>query len=172
MRKLFLSVVALFAVVGFAAASNVEVKGPHICCKQCVNVVGKILEKVEGVSNVNADVKSRTVTFTAKDSAAAKAGFKALVDGGFFGTATEDGKAIALDVATPAKAKAQDVVVVKDVHVCCGLCQKAVNGIFKDAKVSYEGTGAQRTVRIEGANLEPAAVIQALRKGGFNGKIE
>ena len=28
------------------AANTVEVKGPHICCKQCVRVVGDILAKL------------------------------------------------------------------------------------------------------------------------------
>ena len=68
------------------------VKGPHICCKQCINVAKKILSKVDGVSDVDPDQKTKTVTFKAKDEAGAKAGYKALLDGGFFGTATYDGK--------------------------------------------------------------------------------
>ena len=81
-------------------ASDVEVKGPHICCRQCVSVVNKVLAKVDGVSNVVADAKGKKVTFTAKDDTAAAAGVKALIDGGFFGKATSDGKEI--KVAVPA----------------------------------------------------------------------
>src|SRR5438876_1157188 len=86
-----------------AGSGAVEVKGPHICCKQCVGVVTKILGKVEGVSDAKADVASKTITFTAKDEGAAKAGLKAIVDGGFFGNATLAGKELKVDVATPKK---------------------------------------------------------------------
>jgi copper chaperone CopZ len=176
MRQLFTAALSglavLFVSTGFAAASNVEVKGPHICCKQCVDVVGKILAKVDGVTEAKADAKTKTVTFTAKDAAAAKAGFKALLDGGFFGTATEDGKEIKIDLPAVAKGEKADAIVVKDVHVCCGLCQKAIKGVFTESKVTFDGSGAQRTVRIEGGNLERSAVIAALRKAGFNGTLE
>jgi copper chaperone CopZ len=154
------------------ATSTVEVKGPHICCKQCVRVVGEILGKVDGVSNVKADIKTKTVTFTAANDQAAKAGAQALVKGGFFGTATQGGKAITLGKTAPGEGGKADVVTVKDVHVCCGACQNAINKLFKDAKVSYTGKGPQRTVRIQGANLQATEVLEALRKSGFNGTVE
>ena len=157
---------------GQAAASDVEIKGPHICCKQCVKVVGDILGKVDGVSDVSADIQTKTVKFTAKDEKAAKAGFKALVDGGLFGSATNDGKELKIDVAAPKKGKKVDVVVVKDVHVCCGLCQKAIKGLFKDTTVTFEEKGPQRTVRIEGSDLSRGGVLETLRKAGFNGTPE
>ncbi len=175
MRQLF-SVV----IVGLAGAvlwaddaggGKVEVKGPHICCGQCVKIATKILNKIEGVSEARADIKGRTVTFTAKDGKAAKAGFKALVDGGFFGAAAVDGKEIKLSLPAPKKGEKADTVAVKDVHVCCGQCQKAINKIFTDSKVSYEGKGPQKTVRIEGTGLDRAEVLDALKKAGFFGKI-
>jgi len=171
-KVLFGGFAAILLSASFALASGVEVKGPHICCQQCINEVGKILGKVDGVSDTKSDIKSKTVTFTAKDSAAAKAGFKALVDAGFFGTATEDGKEIKLDIPAVKKGEKTNVITVKDVHVCCGQCQKAVNKTFDTSKVTYQGTGAQRTVRIEGTGLEASAVLEALRKAGFNGKID
>ena len=89
MRQVFMAMFAGLAVTVLSAAQalagTVEVKGPHICCMQCVNVVGTILGKVDGVTDVKADVTTKTVTFTAKDDTAAKAGVKALIDGGFFG---------------------------------------------------------------------------------------
>lgn len=151
---------------------KVEVKGPHICCGQCVKIATKILAKVEGVTEASADIKGRSVTFTAKDGKAAKAGFKALVDGGFFGAASVDGKEIKLDLPAPKKGDKADVVSVKDVHVCCGQCQTAVNKLFTSSKVSYEGKGPQKTVRIEGTGLDPADVIDALKKAGFYGTVE
>jgi len=156
---------------GQAATNTVEVKGPHICCKQCVSVVGNILGKVDGVSDVKADTKTKTVTFTATNDQAAKAGVQALIKGGFFGAATQGNNAI--PVETPAaKGEKADVVTVKDVHVCCGACQKAINTLFKDSKVSFTGKGPQRTVRIEGKGLDTGEVLEALHKTGFNGSLE
>jgi copper chaperone CopZ len=176
MRK-FLAV----AVVGFATAllsadgpggGAVEVKGPHLCCKQCVKVASEILKKVDGVADIKADPKTKAVSFTAKDDKAAQAGVKALFDGGFFGKATEGGKELKVDAPAPKKGDKANVVTVKDVHVCCGACKKAIEGIFKDAKVSYEGNGPQRTVRIEGNDLDRAEVLETLRNKGFNGSVE
>jgi hypothetical protein len=172
--RLFIATAAIaFAGAALVSAQGsggkVEVTGPHICCQQCQNVVAKILGKVDGVSDVSADIKAKTVTFNAKSDASAKAGIKALVDGGFFGSAKVDGKATTVDAAAPAKGTAGDKVTVKDVHVCCGACQKAINKLFDGSKVTYEGKGPQRTVIITGSNLEPSAVVDTLRKAGFNG---
>ena len=176
MRNLFTVLFAGLAIValsaGRAAADSVEVKGPHICCKQCVTVVGKILEKVDGVSDVSADAKTKTVKFTAKNAAAAKAGFKALIDGGFSGKATSDGKELESGLLPLKSGDKADKVVVKDVHVCCGACQNAINAMFKSAKVAYSGKGPQRTVTIEGTALDRGEIINALRSGGFNGSLE
>jgi periplasmic mercuric ion binding protein len=155
---------------GFAAASDVEVKGPHICCGSCVKAVGKLLANVDGVTGVKADIETKTVSFTASSSSAAKAGIKALVDGGFYGKATEDGKEIKIE-APGATGKA-DSVTVKNVHGCCGMCHKAIKGLFSNAKVTIQGEGPQRTVLIEGTNIDRGGVLEALRKKGFNGSIE
>jgi hypothetical protein len=129
------------------------------------------LGKVEGVSNVTASTETKTVTFTATNDQAAKAGVEALIKGGFFGKATQGDKAISVETPTP-KAEKADVVTVNDVHVCCGACQKAINKLFKDSKVSYSGKGPQRTVRIEGTGLDTGEVMEALHKAGFNGSME
>jgi len=175
MRMVFAMVAALAIgalVVAQAAADSVEVKGPHICCKQCVGAVGKILGGVDGVSDAKCDVATKTVTFTAKDEAAAKAGVNALIKGGFAGKATRDGKEMKVNLPAVAKGDKVETVTVKDVHVCCGMCQKAINGLFKDSKVKYEGTGAQRTVIVTGGDLYRGSVMEALRKAGFNGVVE
>jgi copper chaperone CopZ len=163
---------AAFVMAGPAVASEVEVKGPHICCKQCVKAVGGILSKVDGVSDAKCDIKGKTVTFTATDEKAAKAGVKALFDGGFFGAVTNDGKELKLDVGGAKKGDKVDKVTVKGVHACCGQCNKAIKGLFKDSTVTIEGEGAQRTIVIEGGELYRGTVLQALRKAGFNGNVE
>jgi copper chaperone CopZ len=176
MRKILGAIVMGLASAVLTAAEadtgTVEVKGPHVCCGQCVKVVTGILKKVDGVSDIKADQKNKVVTFTAKSDSAAKAGFKALVDGGFFGNATEGGKEIKLDLPATKKGDKADVVTVKDVHVCCGACQKAITKIFNDSKVTFEGPSPQRTVRIEGKGLDRADVMETLHKAGFNGSVE
>src|SRR5437764_14746314 len=102
MRSMFSLVLAGLAAVvltGAVAASDVEVKGPHICCGQCVKVAKGILAKVEGVTDADADAKAKTVTFKAADEKAAKAGVKALFEAGFYGSATNDGKELKVAVA-------------------------------------------------------------------------
>ena len=155
-----------------AASTNVEVKGPHICCKQCVKIVGDVLKNVDGVSDVKADIKTKTVTFTAMDSKAAQAGFTALVEGGFFGSATEGGKEIKVSLPAVAKGSKADTVAVKDVHVCCGQCEKAIINIFKDSKVTFTEAGVKKTVHIAGKDLDRAEVMETLHKTGFNGTLE
>lgn len=177
MRNLLIVPLVGLLVVGLsasqAAADGVEVKGPHICCQQCVKVVGKLLGGVDGVSDAKADAKTKIVTFTAKDEKAAKAGVKALFDGGLFGSATSDGKELKVDVPAAAKGDKADKIVVKSVHVCCGLCEKGVKAVFKDAKITFTNpAGPQRTVTIEAPGLEPGGVLEALRKAGFNGSLD
>jgi copper chaperone CopZ len=157
------------------ADTNVEVKGPHICCKQCVSIVAKILGKVDGVSEIKSDIVTKTITFTAKDDTAANAGVKALITGGFSGSATAGSKELKVDLPEAKKGEKVSKVSVKDVHVCCGQCQTAINKVFKamDAKVSFEGQGPQKTVIVEKPDsLEASAVLETLRKAGFNGTIE
>jgi len=168
---LFSGLAVVFSA-GASIGSEVEVKGPHICCGNCVSAVKNILGKVDGVSEVKADTKSKVVTFTAKDDAAANAGVKALVEGGFFGAATADGKEIKIDVATPKKGDTAAKVTVKDVHACCGQCHTAIQNLFKGSKVTISGVGPRRTVIVEGTDIDRGGVIESLRKKGFNGTIE
>jgi hypothetical protein len=171
-RQLFLATVATVALAGLTAgpalAGSVEIKDVHLCCGQCVKAVAKVLAKVDGVSGPKCDQGSKTVTFTAKDSAAAASGLKALLDAGFFGAATEDGKPVKVAVATPAKGQKAAEVTVTQVHVCCGQCRKIITALFKDAKVDFPGAGE---VKVGGKDLDKADVLQTLRKAGFNGSI-
>jgi hypothetical protein len=95
-----------------------------------------------------------------------------LVKGGFSGAATRDGKEMKVELPAVAKGAKVDTVTVKEVHVCCGQCQKAINGLFKGSTVKYEGSGAQRTVVVSGGELYRGSVMEALRKAGFNGTVE
>jgi copper chaperone CopZ len=172
-RQLILLKAALVLIVvgaGPARADKVEVKGPHICCAQCVRIAEGLLNKVEGVSEAKADIKTKTVSFTVTDEKAAKAGIQALVDGGFFGVATRDGKEVKIAVPRPG-GKSLTVVVTR-VHVCCIACEKAITQLFQYSKVSFEGEGPQRTVRIEGPGcVGHDETLITLRRAGFNGTL-
>lgn len=171
LSSLVAGVSAALFVAGAAFAGPVEVKGPHICCGQCVKVAVGLVSKVDGVSEAKADAKAKTVTFTAKDDAAAEAGVKALFEGGFYGKATHDGKDIKIKTGAPKKGEKADAVTVKGVHMCCGQCRTAAKKLFPDAKVSFEGPGPQQDVRVEAAGLDPRVVLDTLRKSGFNGTV-
>src|SRR5438874_5124022 len=107
-----------------AGAEKVEVKGVHLCCGNCVKSVGNILGKIDGVTDAACDRATKTVTFTAKDAATAKKAFESLAKGGFYGTATCEGKALQIKAEAP-KGKVNSVTV-NDVHVCCNSCRKAL----------------------------------------------
>jgi hypothetical protein len=68
--------------------------------------------------------------------------------------------------------KPTEEVTVKGVHVCCKECQKIVDGLFKDAKVSYAGTGPLKDLKIAGKGLTKSKVWGALLDAGFAGKFE
>lgn len=164
--------VCLLLAAGQSQAGKVEVKNVHLCCGQCVTGVAKALKTVDGVADAKCDQKTKTVTFSTKDDKTTAAAIKALVEAGYFGAATDDGKEVKVEAPAPKAGEKADEVTIKGVHVCCGACQKAISALFTDAKVSYTGTGAQRDVKVTGKALEKAAVLQTLQKAGFTGKVE
>jgi mercuric ion binding protein len=173
MRQLFVAAVVVLALgaVQARAEERVDFKGPHICCKQCVKVVAGILKDVDGITDAKCDIKEKTVSFTAKDKKAAEAAVAALYKGGFAGEGNFGDDKVGGKVAKKTDGKV-DTVTVKDVHACCGQCNKAIKALFPDAKVAIEGPGPQKDVTIAGTGLNVGEVIDALRKGGFNGKVD
>lgn len=174
MRQLFMAA-ALIAAVGVLQVTAQDGKtavitGPHICCGSCEKSVNAILAKVDGVSDVTCDRKKKTVSFTAKNFAAANAALAAMYEGGFSGTATYDNKNFSL--TTTGGTTKTDTVTVKGVHACCGQCTKAITKLFPDAKVTIAGSGAQRDVTVSGKDLTVSDVVGKLNGAGFNGKVE
>jgi copper chaperone CopZ len=173
MRQSVLAAAALVAVAawggGTARAGKVEYKGAHMCCGNCEKIVTGILAKVDGVSDAAADKDKKIVTFTTKDDKTTTAAINALLDGGFLGTATDDGKEVKTDLPSPKKGDKADEVTVTSTNVCCGNCQAAWTKLFPDAKLTFPD---KNTVKLSGKDLDKAGVMEALRKGGFNGKID
>jgi len=172
MRQLFAAAIVLLFVGQFQASpqdtAKCKVEGVHLCCGQCVKAVNSIL-KDAGIDKVNVDKGTKTVSFDAQPAACEKA-VKALYDGGFAGKATINDKAFSV-AAKPADIKG-DEIVVKSAHVCCQQCISAVNGQFKDGKVTVKGKGAQRDIIVSGKDLTAEQVLRILNDGGFNGTIE
>jgi len=67
-------------------------------------------------------------------------------------------------------ARAETKVVLKDVHLCCGQCVKAVAGILNDAGVKGACDQKAKTVTITAADDKAAQkALDALAAGGFHG---
>jgi len=173
MRQLF-AAVAILAAAGAVRATDGEVKckadGVHLCCGKCVKSVQAILGKVDGITKVNCDQANKAVTFEAKDKKTADEAVAALLNGGFIGKMTVDGKEIPI-TNKELKFKA-DEISVKNVHVCCGQCIKAVNALFKDVKVTVSGPGPQKDIVISGKNLDADEVLRTLQSAGFHVVVE
>jgi hypothetical protein len=170
MRQRLAALVAAALLVAGASvvqADSVEVKGVHLCCPACQKAVKGILDNVEGVTEIACDRQKKTVRFTATDEKTARKGFTALRQGGFYGKATVDGKAIT--IKNKASTDKTNEVTIKNVHVCCGACKKAIEKLFKGATITYTGDGPQKNVTIAGEDLTRAGVLDTLRKGGLNG---
>ena len=169
-RVLAAAVVIAVAVMGAgtANAGKVEIKGGHICCTPCVKAITGVLKQVAGVTDAAA-VKNGSITFTATDDKTATAAIIALADAGFIGVATNDGKEFKVDLPTPKGGDKLDAVTVTGTHICCPNCQSALQSLFPDDKMEFLD---DKTVKINGDNLDKAAVLEVLRKAGFNGKIK
>jgi len=164
LTSLFAAAALSLATTG--SADTVKLSDVHLCCKSCVKGVEKALSKTKGVTS-DIDAKGGTVTLNGSEADLKKA-LAAISRGGFSGNS--NGK---LKVPT-AKAKAGKVksAEIVGVHLCCGKCVKGVqkalatvSGVsgntVKNKAKSFEVTG----------DFEPQAVLNALAKAGFNGRV-
>jgi copper chaperone CopZ len=75
-------------------------------------------------------------------------------------------------VGKPLMSGKSDEITIKNVHVCCGGCEKAIKGAIKEGDVSFEGSGPQKTVRITGKELDVGKVFDAVWQAGYSGTVE
>jgi copper chaperone CopZ len=155
-----------------------EVKGIGICCDRCAKDVKNTLAKVEGVGEVTCYVDKQLVTFKARDLKASDAGREALNKAGFGGQFTDDSpQKTFMDVSYAVVVKGEhNEFALKNVHVCCAGCEKAIKaaakGASNDVDVTFEGTGSQKTVRFKGNKLDVGAIEGSVRKAGYNGELK
>lgn len=172
MRQRFILLIAACAAAVVAApvrADKVTLTGVHLCCKACVRGAETALSKVEGIADVNVDQATKSISFTAKNPSD---GLNALYAAGYFGQNKIEGGTVA-NIAPSRKLEAHekgkaDEVTVQDVHICCQRCQKTIEAIYPEVKVSFL---SKTEFKLNGKELDREKVIADLQKAGFNGKI-
>ena len=165
-------IVAAIAV-GADESATVTIRSVHLCCGGCVDGAKSALDGIDGVSDVKADVNSKSVVFAAKTEKAAIKGIEALAEHGFFGKAAFGKKDLAFPDAGAKKGEKRDTLTLTGVHLCCGACKKAVHEALTklDGMTSMEIDAASETVKLNGAGMATLDAVELLQKAGFYGKL-
>jgi len=172
LRLLGLASLGLVLVLAGAARAEttVELKGVHLCCPACVNAVGNILKKVEGVKGI-CDAKEHTITLTATDAATAQKALDALAAGGFHGDTGKKDLAIK-DDSGAAKEKVQTLTLT-GVHNCCGACNRAIKETVKKVPGVKDDTAKAKTNTFEvTGEFDAQELVKALNAAGFHVKVK
>ncbi len=155
-----------------AAEEKVELKSVHMCCDGCAEEVATILGKVEGVTGVTTDQKTKSAAFTASDVKAAQKAIDALAAGGFHGDPGKDKRYAFKDDsgAKPGKVKA---LTVTGFHNSCGGGVKSFRDAIKDVK-GVAGASAKSKVRSAEVTgeFDAAELVKALNKTGLHVKVK
>lgn len=148
-----------------AMAAEVKVTGIHNCCGGCTNVLNKALGDA-GATNVKSTPTE--VSFTVADAVAADKAAKALFDAGFAGK-VEGAKT---PDAVGAKGVKSKTIKVAGIHNCCGACLKGLTDAVKGLGTNDLKAKATTFTITSDTELSADAVIAALRKAGYNARIE
>ena len=165
--------IATAIVVAADESATVTIRSVHLCCGGCVDGAKNALDGIEGVSDVKADVNSKSIVFSAKSEKAATKGIDALAAGGFFGKAAFGKKDLAFPDAGAKKGEKRDTLTFTGVHLCCGACKKAVHEALTklDGMTSMEIDAASESVKLNGAGMVALDAVELLQKAGFYGKL-
>jgi copper chaperone CopZ len=159
----------LIAAGAVRAETKVELKKVHLCCGQCVKIVGNILKK-EGVKG-RCDQKAKTVTITAEDDKAAQKAVDALAAAGFHGDT--DSKSVSMKDDSGVTAGKVKSLTLTGIHNCCGQCCKAIKATVKKVE-GVTGDNAkpkEKTFEVTG-DFDAAALVKALNEAGFHVKVK
>jgi periplasmic mercuric ion binding protein len=162
---------AILVLTGAATAeTKVELKGTHLCCGQCVQAVGGILKKVDGVTGT-CDQKAGTVSIVAKDDASAQKALDALAAGGFTGTI--DNKDLKIKDDSGVTAGKVKSLTVEGVHDCCGMCNKAITTTVGKVPGVTGNTAKAKSDTFEvTGDFDAEELVKALNGAGFHVKVK
>jgi copper chaperone CopZ len=162
---------SLASVAGVAnAETKVELKGVHLCCGACEKGVTTALKGLDGVSQV-ADRKTKTVTLTAADDAAAQKAIDALAAAGYHGDIAS--KAVTIKSETNVPAGKVKKLSLTNLHNCCGACGKAIQKAVKSVAGVTGDTVKPKQADFEvTGDFEAAEVVKALNSAGFHVQIK
>lgn len=159
---------ALVFVAAVRAEVQVELKGVHLCCGQCVSIVGGILKK-EGAKG-KCDQKAKTVTITAEDAATAQKAVDAVIAAGFFGET--DSKDVKVKNDSGVEAGKVKALKLTGAHNCCGACCKAIKETVKkvDGVTSDTATPKGKTFEVKG-DFDAQELVKALNAAGLSVRV-
>ena len=165
--------VAAAIALGADESGTVTVRGAHLCCGGCVDGAKSALDGIEGVSEVKADVNSKSIVFAAKNEKAAVKGIESLAEHGFFGKAAFGKKDLSFPDAGGKKGEKRDTMTFTGIHLCCGACRKAVHEAFTklDGLGSMDIDASTGTVKLNGGGMVVPDAVELLNKAGFYGKL-
>jgi len=175
-----LSRVCLSCVLAIQALSLTGLRGAevrlqktHLCCGACAAAVRKSLDGVPGVTKVQCDVNTKSVSFQAGNAKNASAGVKALAAAGFFGKASYADRPLTLPDSGAKNAPKSDTLVLTGLHVCCNACVTAVHKTLTEVKgvAVIEIDRNQRTAKLVGEAIVPSVAVRALNRAGFYGRV-
>ncbi len=155
-----------------AAEAKVELKNVHMCCPGCAEAVEAVLKKVEGVTGVAVDQKTRTARFIATDAKAAQKALDALAAEGFHGD-TGGAKDFAFKDDSGVKAGQVKSLTVTGFHNSCPGCVKSFREAIKDVKgVTGDNAKSKVTTAEVTGEFDAAELVKALNKAGFHVKVK
>ena len=163
---------------GFAQKSDkagaVSVKGVHLCCGSCKSRAEEALKDLKGVTNANADLNTKVVSFKVDGGKAAEAAIKSLADHGFYGTATYDGKKLKYPESGVRKGTKKDSFTLTGLHLCCTACvtgcQKALEPVKGLQVLDIDRN--EETVKVTGSAVDVTETLAALKKAGFFASVK
>jgi copper chaperone CopZ len=163
-RLCFTACFAFFASSVYAE-TKVEVKKTHVCCRQCVTAVAKVLDKA-GVKG-SANQESGTISFTAADDKAAQKVLDDLAAAGFHGDTGN--KEVNIKDDSGAKDGKVTTLTLKGAHNCCGQCNTAIKKAIKSVSgvESEDAKPKGETITVKG-NFDAKALIKSLNEAGFH----
>src|SRR5262245_52293815 len=171
MNRVFVLAVGLCCSLTVAAKAETKVtlKGVHLCCGQCVKIIGTAVSSTGAKATCDQD--AGTVTITAADEATAKKAIAAMVKEGFHGTADDEKLAIK-DDSGAGKDKVQRLKF-SGAHNCCGNCATALKSVVTkvDGVTGTDVKAKAKAFVVEG-DFSPADVVKALNEAGFHVKVE